>query len=93
MNTGATAVEVDGTRVKAEARAVALGHDVEAVVVARLVLKEGAAPTVETYERWSVVDTERGIREHVAVEVDLLRRGTTPPPADVPPGEITPSEK
>ena len=42
MNTGATAVEVEGTRVRAEARAVALGHDVEAIVVARLVPKEDA---------------------------------------------------
>lgn len=54
LNTAVTAVEVDGTTVRAEARASALGHDVEAVVVARFTPVENAPPRVETYERWSV---------------------------------------
>jgi len=53
-NTGSTQVEVDGTKVSAEAWAVAKGHDVDAIVVARLVPKEGQDPVVETYESWSV---------------------------------------
>lgn len=41
----------------------------------------------------TIVDTERGIDEHVAVEVDLRKRGAAPPAEDPPEGEITPSEK
>ena len=65
-NTGATHVEVHGTQVAAEAWAVAKGHVVEAVVVARLVPQDGAEPKVETYERWSVdgrKKSERGDRK------------------------------
>ena len=66
-NHGATEVEVTGTKVRAEAWAVAHGHEVEAIVVARLMPGEGeAAPVVETYERWSLdgrKKLERGNRK------------------------------
>jgi len=53
-NTGATQVEVTGTKVSAEAWAVADGHRVETLVVTRLVPRPEKRSTVETYERWSV---------------------------------------
>ncbi len=65
LNRAATDVAVHGTRVAAEAWAVAKGKSVEAVVVARLEPREGKEPHVATYERWSVdghAKFERGDR-------------------------------
>jgi len=64
-NRGATDVTVDGTRVTAEAWAVAKGHAVDTIIVTRLVTKEGTPSTVETYERWDLdgrTKSERGDR-------------------------------
>ncbi len=61
-NRGRTGVEVLGTHLRAEAWAVARGHEVESVVVGRLLPKDGG-PVVETYERWSLdgkKQTDRG---------------------------------
>ncbi len=52
-NHGATSVEVDGTRVTAEAWALAKGHDVDAIIVTRLNVEDGKPHKVESYERWS----------------------------------------
>ena len=63
-NQGATQVQVEGTTVRAEAWAIALGHIVDAIVVVRYTPKAGETPAkVETYERWDLdgrKQSERG---------------------------------